>query len=81
MGLVLDQPATAFDALNFVADFQAKSERDFLTTNSVSDLEGLSPTQYEDILIQQYDKNQYSLRETLDMLLSSNALMLETPIP
>jgi hypothetical protein len=79
--VVSQKPATAMDALNFVADFQAKSERDFLASNDISSLKGLSPTQYEDILIKQYEKNQYSLTETLNMMLSANGLMLETPIP
>ena len=62
------------DALNFVTDFQAKSERDFLATNDISALKGLSPTQYENILIKQYEKNQYSLAKTLNMMLSANGL-------
>ena len=78
--VVREHPATVLDAINFVSDFQEKSERDFLAIHEKSALQGLSPLQYEDILIMQYERNQYSLEDTMNRLLSANGLMLETQV-
>lgn len=42
--VVQEKPATASDAISFVADFQNKSEKDFLAQHDVNSLKGLSPT-------------------------------------
>jgi len=71
LGVVREHPATAQDAIDFVADQQDQLEKEFLASKP---MKGATKATYEEILLRQYQREQIDLDEALRWLLSPNAL-------